>query len=32
MRWIKDMLIGIGALIILAVLLVVCRDREDTWL
>jgi len=32
MRWIKDTLIGIGALILLAVLLVVFRDMEDTWL
>lgn len=32
MRWIKDMLIGIGALILLALLLVIFRDREDTWL
>ena len=32
MRWVKDMLIGIGALIILALLLVIFRDREDTWL
>lgn len=32
MRWFKDTLIGIGALILLAFLLVIFRDREDTWL